>query len=761
MTTAPLGAPPAARAAAAARSRPRTAPRRLLADRLARWAIAAGGIAIIAGILGILVFILVEVVPLARAAAVVPGRIVPLAVDDARAMIVDEHRTHAVVLSGDGRVRVFPVAGGEPLAAVDLALAPTPGEAAPTTAARRVTATAATTSTMAAATGDGQVALVAVGFGVRFAEQTRVVEALLGTPVVVAVPGAEAAPIRSLAARLGEEGEALVAAQLGDGSLVLVRRAVSTNDFTGAVTESLSHHRLETPAELPHLLLDGLQRTLYAAGPAGELLEWSLRDGVPGPLHSISVGPSPITALTTLIGERALVVGQEDGSLSVWFPVRGDENVAETGLVRIRDFPRHPGAIRQLVPSARSKGFLALDDTGLLGLYYSTSERTLWRGAAPLSGVEALTFAPKADAAYLLGSGHLAEVAIDNPHPEVSGRALFGKIWYEGYAEPDYVWQSTGGTDDFESKLSLTPLLLGTLKGTVYSLLLAIPLGVFGAMYASQFMHPRLVRYVKPTVEIMAALPSVVLGFLAGLWLAPRLEGYFPALILALLILPPLVLLAGLAWQLAPRRIRGRLWSGTEVVLFMVVLALGLWLCIALSRPVEDALFGGSFQRWLLATIGLPYDQRNAVVIGLAMGFAVIPIIFAISEDAFSNVPRNLVAGSLALGANRWQTVTRVVLPSASPGIFSAIMVGFGRAVGETMIVLMATGNTPIMDWNPFNGFRTLSANIAVEIPEAPHGGTLYRVLFLAALLLFVVTFLVNTAAEIVRQRLRKRYSEL
>ncbi|MGH9465466.1 MAG: ABC transporter permease subunit, partial [Thermoanaerobaculia bacterium] len=176
---------------------------------------------------------------------------------------------------------------------------------------------------------------------------------------------------------------------------------------------------------------------------------------------------------------------------------------------------------------------------------------------------------------------------------------------------------------------------------------------------------------------------------------------------------------------------------------------------------IEAVFFGGDFPNWLFSVAGERYDQRNSLVVGFAMGFAVIPIIFAISEDAFSNVPRNLVAGSLALGANRWQTVTRVVLPSASPGIFSAIMVGFGRAVGETMIVLMATGNTPIMDWNPFNGFRTLSANIAVEIPEAAQGGTLYRVLFLAALLLFIVTFLVNTAAELVRQRLRKRYAEL
>jgi phosphate transport system permease protein len=228
-----------------------------------------------------------------------------------------------------------------------------------------------------------------------------------------------------------------------------------------------------------------------------------------------------------------------------------------------------------------------------------------------------------------------------------------------------------------------------------------------------------------------------------------------------LVTLPILTLLAGAAWQAIPNRWRGRVPVGSEALLFVVVLGAGAWLCLALSLPIETLVFGGSFQSWLLDTTGLPYDQRNAVIVGLAMGFAVIPIIFAISEDAFSNVPRDLVSGSLALGANRWQTVTRVVLPTASPGIFSAIMVGFGRAVGETMIVLMATGNTPIMDWNPFNGFRTLSANIAVEIPEAPQFGSLYRVLFLAALLLFVVTFLVNTAAELVRQRLRRRYAQL
>jgi phosphate transport system permease protein len=355
----------------------------------------------------------------------------------------------------------------------------------------------------------------------------------------------------------------------------------------------------------------------------------------------------------------------------------------------------------------------------------------------------------------------IAEVDISNPHPEVTPRSLFGKVWYEGYARPEWVWQSSGGSDDFEPKLSLTPLLAGTLKGTFYSLLLAIPLGVLGAMYISQLMHPAYKRYVKPMIEIMASLPSVVLGFLAGLWLAPRIERVVPALVLMAFALPLFVLAAGWLWTRLPRAFRGRFPVGTEALLFVFVLAAGIGACLRVSAGFERLAFAGDFKTWLLNATGLGFDQRNAVVVGLAMGFAVIPIIFAIAEDAFSNVPANLVAGSLALGADRWQTVTRVILPSASPGIFSGIMIGFGRAVGETMIVLMATGNTPIMDWNPFNGFRTLSANIAVEIPEAPHGGTLYRTLFLAGLLLFVMTFLINTVAEIVRQRLRERYTQL
>jgi phosphate transport system permease protein len=155
------------------------------------------------------------------------------------------------------------------------------------------------------------------------------------------------------------------------------------------------------------------------------------------------------------------------------------------------------------------------------------------------------------------------------------------------------------------------------------------------------------------------------------------------------------------------------------------------------------------------------YVQRNAVVVAIGMSFAIIPLIFTIADDALSSVPDHLRSGSLGAGATPWQTAVRVIVPAAASGMFSAVMIGLGRAVGETMIVLMAAGNTPLMGWNVFNGFQTLSAAIATELPEAARGSSHYRVLFLAAVLLFAMTFVVNTLAEIVRQRFRRRAHEL
>ena len=225
------------------------------------------------------------------------------------------------------------------------------------------------------------------------------------------------------------------------------------------------------------------------------------------------------------------------------------------------------------------------------------------------------------------------------------------------------------------------------------------------------------------------------------------------------LVLPVLVIVSSLAWYLCPSAITRHLRPGNEALLLIPILAIGIGGCLWANSFIEGWCFDGDVKAWLLSRLGIQYDQRNALVVGLVMGFAIVPVIYSIAEEALSNVPKSQIAGSLALGATRWQTVLHLVLLSASPGIFSAVMIGFGRAIGETMIVLMATGNTPILDWNWANGFRTLSANIAVEIPEAPHGGSLYRVLFLAALLLFVVTFVINSLAELVRQRLRDKYS--
>ena len=730
--------------------------RRLLADRAARWVVSAGGIAIIISILGILVFILVEVWPLTGSASVRTTGRIPLPGPAVGAMVSDEHRTHVAALAADGHVRVIRTRDGATIQDVNVAngQALTSMKVPPGS------------RTLAGATRDGRVILAPVAFDVTFEGSegdTQVVTPTVSAPVVLQLDP-QGQPLQAFTIQANDEGSATAAAQLADGTLAVVRRSARENMMTGEVTESVERFTAPVPGRLSALVLDHDQRSLYGGTPKGEILWWPLVEGQPGPVRAVSAGPSAITALDLLIGGRSLVVGQEDGSLSVWLQVRETDDDEMFRLSRARDFARPSsgaGAIRAISPSLRDKGFLTLSANGQLGLYYSTSHRTLWTGRAPLSGGTGLFYAPKANGAFLAGEGRLAMLEIVNPHPEVTWKTLFGKTWYEGYAKPEYVWQSSSGTDDFEPKLSLTPLLAGTLKGTVYSLLLAIPLGVLGAMYASQFMHPSYKRVVKPLVEIMAALPSVVLGFLAGLWLAPRIEEAVPALALMIVVLPAFVLAAGFLWTRLPRAFRGRFRAGTEALLFVLVLAAGMWLCFALSGPFEAMAFGGSFQEWLREATGLTYDQRNAVVVGLAMGFAVIPIIFAIAEDAFTNVPANLVAGSLALGADRWQTVTRVVLPTASPGIFSAIMIGFGRAVGETMIVLMATGNTPIMDWNPFNGFRTLSANIAVEIPEAPHAGTLYRTLFLAALLLFVITFLINTVAELVRQRLRARYSQL
>lgn len=741
----------------------RTSPARLLADRIGTRVVVAGGIAVIASILGILLFILVETWPLLSSARVDGASSFALPALPEGAILSDEYRELLAHLGTDGTLRLLRRAEGGVLSEQRVDIGDPTAEPPRLT---RVTV-APGSSTFVAGTRDGRVLVEPIRWETTFEAGERRIRAEIEGGVALVVDPA-GRPVPLFAGGRDDEGTTVALAPCDGEGLVLVRRGVSANEFTGETAETLTRSVAPLPVTLTSLVVDADVRNVYGGTASGALAWWRIVDGQLQPPQIVSPGTSEggapvsgaeVTALTLLNGHRSLVVGRRDGSIEVWFPVRQADGTFR--LTPIRSFAPHGAAIRALVPSPRDKGFFALDETSGLGLYYSTSHRTMWTGRAPLDGASALFYAPKADALFVTAPGRVEELAVENPHPEVSLEALFARVWYEGYEEPRFTWQSSGGTDDFEPKLSLTPLLTGTLKGTFYSLVLAIPLALFGAMYTSQFMHHSLRKFVKPTVEIMAALPSVVLGFIAGLWLAPRLDHAFPALLAMIVVLPLAALATGWLWRALPTGVRGRFPTGTEALVGIATLALGGLVSLALGSVIESTLFGGRFQTWLLEVTGAQYDQRNAIVVGIAMGFAVIPIIFSVAEEAFSNVPQSLVAGSLALGASRWQTVTRVVLPTASAGIFSAIMIGFGRAVGETMIVLMATGNTPIMDWSPFNGFRTLSANIAVEIPEAPQGGTLYRTLFLAGLLLFLLTFAVNTVAEIVRQNLRRKFANL
>ena len=732
--------------------------RRKVADQLARAVVNFGGFSVILSILGIFVFILVEVWPLLLPAEIHSSGSAAAAAGASSAVLSDEYCELLAVLDEEATLRVIRLAKGE----VALEHKLTGGDGAE---ARPLKLTRAKLPTenqaLTACTDDGRAVFLPLSWRITFdMEQKRTVTPEAGDPVWVKLDPA-GRPLRAFTfSENDEEGKMTVAGQLADGRLVVERITAEENMMTGAVERSTERFEQKLDHPLTDLIMGIDQQNLYGGTGKGELLWWQLdADGEPGEPQVVGAGPSAVTAMTLLIGARALVVGQASGALSVWFRTRREDG--ELHLTRVRDFPSHGAPIRLLSPSKRRKSFWAQDENGGLGFYYSTSERTLWKGPSPMPEATAIVFAPKEDAFFLYGDGRVQKLEVQAPHPEVSAKALFGKVWYEGYRKEEYVWQSSAATDEFEPKLSMTPLIGGTLKGTFYSLILAVPLAILGAMYTSQFMHPSLQRYIKPSVEIMAALPSVVLGFLAGLWLAPLIEDVFCGLLLMVVIIPLFVVITGLAWEGLPGRWRNRFPEGAEMFPFVAAITVGMLLASKLGVPFEEAAFGGSFPAWLADKTGWEFEQRNAVIIGIAMGFAVIPIIFAISEDALSNVPRHLISGSLALGANRWQTVVRVVLPTASPGIFSAIMVGFGRAVGETMIVLMATGNTPILDWNPFNGFRTLSANIAVEIPEAPHGGTLYRVLFLSGLLLFFITFFVNTLAEFIRHRLREKYAKL
>ncbi|MGK0298213.1 MAG: phosphate transport system permease protein [Gammaproteobacteria bacterium] len=569
-------------------------------------------------------------------------------------------------------------------------------------------------------------------------------------------------PITRLAVQSNEDQTTIIGYANGS-QLQLVNLTRETGFLSDEVTVVRIDQLIAVETEVDHMIINIEQNELFFSDKQGYLYYYNISNKESPRLlqrvRAVEEGVA-ITSLEFLSGGISVMVGHSDGNISQWFPVRDVNN--NYTLEKIRTFDSQRSPIKQIVPEYYRKGFMALDADGSLGIYHATAHRTIKLQKLSPNIDAKLAISPRANALLIENSdGSVDFWELDNEHPEVSFSSLWGKVWYESREKAEYIWQSSSSSSDFEPKFSLTPLAFGTLKASFYAMLFAIPLSIMGAIYTAYFMSPGVRNFVKPTIEIMAALPTVILGFLAGLWFAPLVEAYLPAMFLMFIVIPVAILITAYGWRCLPEKIRLIIPAGYESLILVPVIVLTTLIVFWSSQPIELWLFDGNLPLWMSQELGISYDQRNSFVVGIAIGFAVIPTIFSISEDAIFGVPRHLTTGSLALGATQWQTMILVILLTASPGIFSAIMIGLGRAVGETMIVVMATGNTAIMDLNIFEGFRALSANIAVEVPESELGSTHYRILFLAGLVLFMATFFFNTIAEVVRQRLRVKYSNL
>jgi phosphate transport system permease protein len=734
---------------------------RNIKDSATRYLVAVGGVSVIFVLVIIAVFLLYVVVPLFRPAHIKLITDYPAPGGSGAVTLfygLEEKHEIGVRATGEGDIYFFRTRDGRIISENHL-YANNPA---------RISAFAAgdpAQGLLTFAASDGTALLVRHLYRTTFPGGVRVITPYLEFPLgEKPVPISKSGiPIKLITAQ-SDDAQTTVVAQT-ENSQILIVSFTKEASFLGDEGSLVRQDAIITSSNnVTHLAMDVDQRELYIADGKGFISYFDISDKAsPRLIQRVHAVPESvrITSLQFLSGGISILVGDTRGVVTQWFPVRDEEN--NYTLDNIRHFDAQHAPITSIAPEYYRKGFIAVDNEGYVGLYHTTAGRML---KLEQTGAQSLDFAavsPRADA-MLLEDGTNNQVQfwrVENKHPEVSWRGLWGKVWYESRSRPEYIWQSSSASSDFEPKFSLTPLAFGTLKASFYAMLFAIPLAILGAIYTAYFMQARMRSLVKPTIEIMAALPTVILGFLAGLWLAPFMEKNLPGILLIFLLIPLSTLVAAWIWHRLPARFRQRIPEGWEAAILVPVIIIAGITAILLSQPVEDMFFGGNMPMWLTNVMGIKYEQRNSLVVGIVMGFAVIPTIFSISEDAIYGVPKHLTTGSLALGATPWQTMLYVILLTASPGIFSAVMIGLGRAVGETMIVVMATGNTPITDLNIFQGFRALSANIAVEMPESAVGSTHYRVLFLAGLVLFIATFLFNTVAEIVRQRLRAKYSNL
>ncbi|MEO2267950.1 ABC transporter permease subunit [Pseudoalteromonas sp. YIC-656] len=728
---------------------------RLVKDKIAQFSITSGGVMVLVALLLIFFYLLYVVQPIFESAHIQERDNFSVATKDVVGLGLEEQTEIAYLLERNGTVDFYNIQEqgfGTQIAELNAEL-PASVTSFATSAPHQ--------GLYAYGLDNGEMVIVKPSFRVTFPNNQRKLTPVLNYPLGEAplTVDSEGAAIKRFAFAQTEE-KLVVVALTADKRVVFTAYVGEENFMTGEVEWVAEQSELEIDGRIDELLITPDASRVFVRS-ANQIYIFNSRYADEVELTQVLAANEEnanIISAQLLAGANSLMLANDNGEVSQWFEVNTDEGKA---FKKIRAFETSKQKSINIYSEFYRRTFFTTGENGELGVYYTTSDAKLWQGKVADSAIKNFAIAPRANAAVILADNKVSVLNIENEHPEVTWSGLWQEVWYEGYPEPDYIWQSTSASDDFESKFSLVPISFGTLKAALYAMLFAVPIALSAAIYTAYFMSSELRKVVKPTVEIMEALPTVILGFLAGLWLAPLIEENLPAIIALLLLLPLAILLTAFAWTKLPEHVRHRIPEGAHsVILIPVVLFIG-WLSFSMSGSIEQWLFGGNVRQYITNELGMTFDQRNSLVVGIAMGFAVIPTIFSIAEDAVFSVPKHLSNGSLALGATQWQTLVRVVLLTASPGIFSAIMMGLGRAVGETMIVLMATGNTPIMDWSIFQGMRTLAANIAVEMPESEVGSSHYRILFLAAFVLFIFTFVFNTLAEFVRQRLREKYSSL
>jgi len=849
----------------------------LIADAIADRTITIGGILVIAAVLGILVFLVEETLPLFRSGTKTGAHTYSLQgpAEDVLGVSVDEYKTLAFFLTKQGKGSLFHAKTGFPLQRVMLDLE-----------GRELSALAFTPDRRYVLFGfsDGSVRFGALEFTAEILTPENLPQGLNkvdekdstdGSNIYSQIPGNQfrkvsfslsldkefipvsetGKPLVALAYHVSGQAErqarAFVALdEEGIASLNLVTSKI--NLLTGERRAQVTRTQLPPlpPGVKPHAIsLTEKADQVVVAEKTGTVYRYNTADlNAPMLAETVRVVPdaSTLTSFGYLLGGQSLVVGGSDGSLNIFFLLKKEGAGTKDGqaLQLTRRFDRLPSSPVLFEPAIMGKNFAVADAKGNVSVFHGTSQKLLvqFPSDAKTQNYRALVLSPRMDGLLAFqGDGRVRFWEFSIPHPETTVRTLFRKVWYEGYPEPTYTWQSSAMSEDYEPKFSLIPLIFGTIKAAFYSLLFAIPIAILGAIYTSEFVTLKVRAIVKPTMEMMASLPSVVLGFVAALVMAPVVETWIAAVLLVFLVVPTALMVAAYLWQMIPLRVALRIQGFPKFLSTVGVVLLAIYGAIKLGDVFEEAFFSGDFKAWVNGDVGGPepmlfllalplcflavslvvsrfcgrslglllreisqsnaallemgrwvgtvvvaggcslgiakalafmgvdvrgtfvdtYVQRNTLIVGFAMGFAVIPIIYTIAEDALNAVPEHLRAASLGCGATPWQTAIYVVLPTAVSGVFSAIMIGMGRAVGETMIVVMATGNTPIIDMNIFNGLRALSATIAVELPEAVKGGTLYRILFLSGLVLFAMTFVINTVAEVIRLRFRKRAMQL